>query len=212
LPFSVKNGIIATNKERTLMRLYEEYFKRNSIAVPIVKPINAGTIITRNKSTVTEWTLLHISLKQRDHHPDFYNCKLYRPIHNGDGSKKQFSIESEKILEVNEWEDYLIDFVKNNKEKIIKTETEATIALWEMFIYIFDTSFAGFINISKQEDMLFKTINQELTFKERSKAIIEIVGYLEKHYDYSYLASTWKSNFNEPYIRSYCGWISEFTK
>lgn len=199
------------------MKLYEEYFGRHNIKLPIIEHCAAGAILLRtstrriilNDSTIQTgpWVLLNIVWIENPRGPGSYSVADFSPVRDGYFEKGQiFDRISMSYLMWDKYEDYLLNWIDKldywaSEYRPIPPD-KAFFAAWEMFVYIFDSWFKNQPQTLK--NLLFETLDEDNSFDKRKIYYKEICSYMAIHTPA--ILKIWKEDILNR-LSVYSGWL-----
>lgn len=169
------------------MRLFEEYLNRHKIDdVPIIRYSNNSCVILKTFSGFkkSNYLILNINWEDHDHHPGQFHIGYIYPIHDGYKTDRIFQKAALLTKKWNEYEDFVLEWVKEAKIEInagkfslpIKGDQEIVLALWEMFVFAYDSWFMKqSFDIKKT---LFHSLDEDLSIAKRYKAHQDVLASL----------------------------------
>lgn len=180
------------------MKLFQDYFLRHNIKLPVVVHCTAGIVLLKNAEN--KWMILSISFN-KDGHTNFYNIEFMTPVRN---EHKGFMFKKHLINEVkvNEYENYIFDWKRQlDKDYYAIKEENKKISIWEMFVYMYDKRLAE--QSSEVKGLLFDSLNLENSEIIRLNAIEALMLILDVD-----LVRSWK--FDVYYrFSNYSNWLVE---
>lgn len=182
------------------MRLFEEYFQRHKIDVPVAHHCLAGSLVLH---TVPEkwncrWAILSIKWVDDPYHPGKYVIQLSTPIHNSqDGN--YFEDRPEIIKKWHQYEDFILDWCHIAQGIPAQNFREATLITWEMFVYSHDRWFQEHSDLQAG---LFDSLDNENP--KRYESYQNVAMMLSKQYPAVF--ERWKKEFLAK-IQYYSEWL-----
>lgn len=193
------------------MWLCEEYYKRHSKKVPLVKIQNLNFLYT--KTVTNNRANWHIySIVYDDTHSNTYSnmgtyiINKYTPALNDAklNITNYESVEKQKVLLPIECADYFHDLAtKIDKSSLILGRKEVMLCSWEMFVYSNNEFIAA--KFQPYFESLFQSLDFTLGLDVRYLnfcSFLKLVG--EKNDPFS----TWKKE-TERHINNYCNWFAD---
>jgi hypothetical protein len=205
------------------MKLYEEYLKRHSIKIPLVEYCNSGSLILKTKDLSTwssQWLLMFICWENHHAHPGSFRISIHSANH--DSKLSAYKKELEILLKWDEYEDFILNlevpvavkwtFNEKTLELVeqlkfvspVVGEDEATMAIWEMFVFAHDTWFCK--QPDRIKNLLYNTLNADLTLKERYENCCGLSSLLSITNPHIY--RIWKYDFLGK-ISDYSHWLAK---
>jgi hypothetical protein len=85
------------------MQIYEEYFKRHSIRMPLVKHVSLGYLFFRKPSdTGFYWEVVSIYWNEPSTHPGYYTIRRSAPMHDS----RSFEMDLVEVDRKLAWDSY----------------------------------------------------------------------------------------------------------
>lgn len=187
------------------MQICEEYLKRHSITgVSLFKHISLGYLFLREPSEFGfKWTVLSIFWKEPDHRPGHYLMRFSCPIHDS-RSLEMHTMRDDSRVSWDTYEDFLSNWsLKCDKNHVIKTRHEVTLAAWEMFVYSHDSFFAK--NYRNLSGLLFGSLDFTSSVKDRIASYEAFLACVDTK---SNPFKAWKQTVNI-YTKNYCYWLAD---
>lgn len=178
------------------MFLYEEYIKRHNLGLNLVRHIEKGYLFARDPMEILDITWI-----PPDRYAGQYMVKRLTPNKDAHLRHKLFSTSIGRMLEWDEYEDYLLKYVKDRQPVVGDLEKE--ICAWEMFVFAYDSWFADRGMVRD----IFHTLDERLSIQERHKAITSISAFMTDKYPN--VIDVWIQNMSSEYFPYYCNWISD---
>jgi hypothetical protein len=167
------------------MRLYEEYFKRHSIAdVPVARHCSAGSLILRTTDPSiwkSRWVLVSMRWENHDHHPGQYQIGINYPIHDGYASDQLFTQSPSITKKWHEYEDFFLDWSSNLTAAVpVIGSHEVVLAAWEMFVFSYDSWFTRQPFEIKRS--LFEGLDKDNPIHHRYQHYQDVAVFLSTHH------------------------------
>ncbi len=189
------------------MYLQEEYYNIHQIKdVPIIIHIKEGILLLR---AGTSYILMTITWKESDSRPGKYYIDYLAPIHDGYNKGQYFtriSEESERVLEWDEYQSYLIHWCRNKEIVPIVDDREVVLAAWEIFVCSCD----GFLVDWGTPDLMgliHKSIDRfssvECRFVEYQNCLLHITV------EYPIILKVFKNIISPKISQNYCYWLGK---
>ena len=174
------------------MNLCEEYIKRHNINIPYVPNIDWGSLFFKIDD---QWRILVVNWKEASNHPGYYTFRTLKPVHDGWYAGKYFDRSEEQVVNLDNYEDYVLRFVSSvkrcpNKDEIISIA-------WEMSLYIFDSLIAKDVS-----SYVCKFDSNKLEFDD-------FVYWLSQKV--MQFGNFWESDM-ESYVNGHMNWLGEMVK
>jgi len=190
------------------MHLSEEYLKRHSIGVPIVKHMHIGYFLNRYAyENGFQWALQSIAWNEPTTHPGFYHVRQLRPLYNRGKTGSVNFLESMELihpdvkLSWDKYEDYFLERAASEDfQNIVATEQQIVLAAWEMYVYINDAFFAKFCK--EYMGMLYDTLNFKSSIDQRFENYNKFMKFMEPKIS----LRQWKSDLSTV-TKNYCYWF-----
>jgi len=180
------------------MFLHQEYLDRSGIDIAWMgHPSKANLILRSSNPYRYRWVIVQFHLSGPDTHPKKYDISYLVPKkHNIKGpfvSKKQSVFWDQFDYTLSSW----LHRAKR-KFKILRTKEEREIALWEMFVYTSEDSFAKLSYETRK--CLCNSLDPRVAIEERHKSFVAMQDALESRYSKMYMA--FHEKFLNPYLES----------
>jgi hypothetical protein len=193
------------------MRLFEEYFSRHNLKVPVVHHCQQGAVILRTSDFSVwrnRWLLVTIKWIPDDRHPGSYEINMGSPIIDGYSKSQVFSEWPKVEKKWDEYEDFIFDWIDNLKGVApVIGQREALIAAWEMFVFAYDGWFLK--QNSEVKHHLFNSLDKDNSINTRYTHYQDIALYLTSQHPQ--VLRTWKYEVLAK-IQGYSDWLGRLIK
>lgn len=167
------------------MRLHEEYAVRKGLNIPIILYESKSSIFLRTKNSPYRWRVFSIDWKHGRNTPGAFYANLAEPNCNnfeGDFFTPVGGRDFEKV----EWEEYcefIMSFARQVKpDWIVVKEKERELALWSMFLQVYDGWIAKNTN-SNFHQLVVESIREDNDIYDRSMAFHQAITCLDSQED-----------------------------
>jgi hypothetical protein len=121
------------------MRLHEEYILRKGLDLPVILYEKRSNVFLRSKEEPYQWMVFNISWVDGRHAPGMFCVTISKPLHNGYREKTFFYYTAEKIIQWDEYSDFIVDYAKSvTDDWFVVPDKERNLALWQMFLQVYD--------------------------------------------------------------------------
>lgn len=174
------------------MRLHEEYIHRHQLNVPVIRYDHKGSVFLRTKNFPYCWGVLGISWYQGRNAPGNFVISYQTVKH--DNFMDRFFVpvpmwkENEHVL----WDDYesrMLSIAKSTKNQGWEavSEQERTMALWQMFLLVYDSWIANWAGQDEEfYTLVEKSIRPDLDFNTRETAFRSARRRISTHPEIAY--------------------------
>lgn len=189
------------------MRLFEEYFQRHGINVPVAHHCNAGALILRTNDASlwkNRWLLVTINWEDHPHHPGQYVIRMNSPVHDGYSKASIFTKWPPVFKKWHEYEDFFLEWSARLKGATPVTGTkEVTLAAWEMFVFAYDSWFLR--QPPEVKRSLFDSLDKDNSLEARYIAYQDVAVFLATHQPA--VLRTWKYDVLGS-VQYYSDWLA----
>lgn len=191
------------------MRLSEEYLKRRSVALPLVRHDTNSAVILRTHDPLywqSRWIVVTIRWRDGGFHPGTFLIEYQYPVHNGFEKGRFFNRYNVKELQWEEYEEYFLSWSQgiHGTTAAGRTDREIVLALWEMFVYCCD----GWI-CKQNPDYRYgldKSLDTDLSLEQRYLGYQNCLIYLTARHPA--VLKAWK--YEMLYLaRGYAFWLND---
>lgn len=187
------------------MRIAEEFLARQKIEAPLLRIVDNGMILLKEKSGPPAWRMILITPKASSSGgPSLFRVQIMRPQRHNI-NRVHFDTLTTNEVEWDAYEEYFTNLINNppGNMRIVKDNLEIALTLWEMFVYCHD---AYLVSYASHPD-LCTSIDNQSSMAERQVAYTKFSNYLQKM-DPS-LFDVWRKEILH-YARIYCHWLSHW--
>jgi hypothetical protein len=163
------------------MKVFEEYFKRHNIHVPLVHYCKLGHVVLFSKKY--GYKIGKIFWVNQKDHPGYYTIDFLVPARNSFYKSSIFEERNLKIQKTfNDYENFVFEWAKavaigvQENEMIIYSQEESYFALWEILAFVCDD---WFVKQSQEiKTKLFSILDKDNSLAKRHKNSCELTDYL----------------------------------
>lgn len=187
------------------MFLQEEYLKRHNLQnVNVINYVTNGSVLL--KTGPYRYMLMTITWADNSSRPGRFYIDFKTPAHNSYETAPIFSEnpDNRRILEWDEYIDYLIRWRDNNEFAAVVGDKEVVLATWEIFIYCCDGWLAKHL-FGNLEKLIFISIDDNKPFHERFPAYQELIFLINT--EFPELSRFYKHGIL-PHVNNYCHWFA----
>lgn len=160
------------------MNPFEEYCKRHGLNCPVVKRTTSRwNVIYRidpERWRGSSWSIFQIVFKLENYKPSYFNFSWLTPSRSAGGF--------ERISHPNhvEWDSYDMEVMKAANEgrnmsiSVVQNLSEAKLAAWEMFLFIYD-KYVATLASEELKLKVYESIDPMASIEERMKSVEDFI-------------------------------------
>lgn len=174
------------------MRLFEEYFRRHNISLPVAHHCKFGSLVLRTDNTWTSrWAIVTIAWEDHPYRPGQYVICMDSPVHDGYVTGDYFTGRNPITKKWHEYEDFFLDWSKSLTGAKPMTGDQIWTSIWEMFVYSHD----GWFNLQPPgiQNTLFESLDEDNTQEARHVAYQTVASHLSRNHPAVF--DCWKKKF-----------------
>ena len=174
---------------------------RHKLSMPFARYVKQGSFFLEDHKVglvvLFRWEQHH----RHYGHPGSFAVRYAEPIHNG--GRRPFRYFDTKEYYWDEYEDFLIKWKDSTKYKFVLGRQRVVLKAWQIFLYCFD----GPVARNLATDLLYDSVNLELSLRERHKSMQLVLQRLEEHH--KELHRAWQE-YASNLLSNYLYWLRDF--